>query len=223
MGEYRINRRILVLIIGTAVLAAAFSGWRNLRKGVFLGNDFFYRVEDSFYQKNPVNYIRSEPENDSISFIISLNGKEQAASLIRQGDSVSIAYDDGTVIEGIWNGQWFSDKETGLPMAFSPDNITVTVGNQPSQPGKPAISNALCRIVWGDLEQKGSIALLWIGGLLYTLGAVTFLFPNEAHFFLRKWAYRNAELSESGLLMEKAGGVIAMAVGVVVMLGLFIA
>ena len=102
------------------------------------------------------------------------------------------------------------------------DGITITVGKQPPFIGKPAISNALCRIAWGDLEPRGNIALLWVGGLLYALGAVGFFFPNESHFFLRRWAYQNAELSESGLFMEKAGGVVAMVVGVVVMLGLFI-
>jgi hypothetical protein len=222
MKEKKIDRGILALIIGIAVLAVLFSGWRNLRKGVYLGNDFFYRAGDCLYQKNSVNYIRSVPEDGSIGFTISLNGKEQSASLTRQEDFVSITYDDGTVIEGIWNGQWFSDRETGFPLEFGADNITITVGNQPFQPGKPAISNALCRIAWGGLERKGSMILLCFGGFLYALGAAAFLFPNEAHFFLRRWAYQNAELSESGLLMEKAGGVIVMVVGIVVMLGLFI-
>lgn len=219
MKEKRIDRRILALIIGIAVLAAIFSCWRNLRKGVFLGNDFFYRAEDSLYQKNSVNYIRSVPKDGSINFTISINGKEHSASLIRQEDFVSIAYDDGTIIDAVWNGQWFCDRETGYPMVF---DTAITIGDEIPEIGKPAISNALCRIAWGDLEQRGSIVLLFLGGFLYALGAVTFLFPNEAHFFLRRWAYQNAELSESGLLMEKAGGVVGMAVGVVFMLGLFI-
>jgi len=225
MEEHKVNRWILILIAGVAILAAVFSGWRNLRKGFFLGNDFFYRVDDSLYQKNSMNYIRTAPEDDSIGFTIFLNGKEQSATLQKQGDMVSITYDDGTVIKGIWNGQWFSDAETGLPMEFGEDTVIVTAGNEPFstlQLGKPAISNALCRIAWSDLEQRGDIFLLLIGGLLYALGAVSFLCPNEAHFFLRRWAYQKAELSESGILMEKIGGILAMAVGAFVITGLFI-
>lgn len=220
MTEKRGDRCILALIIITAVLAAAFSGWRNLRKGIFLGNDFFYRVEESLYQKNSANYIRSVPEDGGAGFVIFLNGKEQTASLQRQEDFVSITYGDGTVIEAVWNGQWFCDRETGYPMTF---DVAVTFGDEIPEIGKPAISNALCRIVWGDLEPRGSAALILVGGLLYALGAVSFLFPNQAHFFLRRWAYRQAELSEDGVLAEKIGGVVGMAVGVVVMLGLFIA
>lgn len=222
MKERKIDFRILTLIISIAALSIIFSGWRNLRKGIFLGDDFFYQAESSLYQRNSMNYIRSVPKDDSVGFIISLNGKEQSASLTRQGDSVSITFDDGTIIKGIWNGQWLSDEETGLPLNFSSDNITVTVGNQPSEPGKPAVSSALCQIVWGDLEPRGSIVLVIVGGLLYALGAVTFLFPNEAHFFLRRWAYQKAELSEDGVLAEKIGGIVGMAAGVVVMIGLFI-
>jgi len=88
MKEKKIDRGILALIIGIAVLAVLFSGWRNLRKGVYLGNDFFYRAGDCLYQKNSVNYIRSVPEDGSIGFTISLNGKEQSASLTRQEDFV---------------------------------------------------------------------------------------------------------------------------------------
>ena len=221
MDEKRVDRRVLALILGIAVLALIFSGWRNLRKGIYLGSDFFFRAEETLYQRNPVNYIRTVPADSGIDFTIVLNGVEQSANLQRDGDFVSITFDDGTVFEGAWNGQWFYDKQTGLPMEFG-GGVTVVVGNQIPPIRKPAISNALCRIAWGDLEQRGHVSLLFVGGLLYALGAVTFLFPNEAHFFLRRWAYQNAELSETGLFMEKAGGVVGMVVGVAVMMGLFI-
>lgn len=225
MKEQKGKRWIFIAIIGVAVLAVAFSGWRNLRKGIFLANDFFYRVDDSLYQNDSINYIRTAPKDGGVGFTILLNGKEQSATLPKKGDLASIIYDDGTVIEGVWNGQWFTDPETGLPMEFGEVTITVTAGDESfltPQPGKPAISNALCRIAWSDLEQRGNIALLFIGGILYALGAVSFLFPNEAHFFLRGWAYKKAELSESGIFMEKIGGILAMAVGALVMTGLFI-
>lgn len=221
MTEKRVDRRVLALIIGIAVLALIFSGWRNLRKGVFLGNDFFFRTEESLYQRNAVNYIRSAATESGTGFTIILNGEEHSANLQRDGDFASITFDDGTTFEGAWDGQWFYDKQTGLPMEFG-GGVTVVVGDQIPSTGKPAISNALCRIAWGDLEQRGHVSLLLVGSLLYALGAVTFLFPNEAHFFLRRWAYQNAELSETGLFMEKAGGVAGMVVGVAVMMGLFI-
>lgn len=221
MTEKRVDRRVLALIVGIAVLALIFSGWRNLRKGIYLGNDFFFRAEQTLYRRNAVNSIRALPTEGGTDFVITLNGEEQSANLQRDGDLVSIAFEDGTVFEGAWNGQWFYDRQTGLPMEFG-EGVTVVVGNQIPPIGKPAISNALCRIAWGDLEQRGHVSLLIVGGLLYALGAVTFLFPNEAHFFLRRWAYQNAELSETGLFMEKAGGVVGMVVGVAVMMGLFI-
>ena len=60
------------------------------------------------------------------------------------------------------------------------------------------------------------------GSILYLAGALTFLFPNESHFFMRGWAYKKQELSDEGILAEKIGAVAIMVLGIVGVLGLFI-
>ena len=54
------NRKKQLLLIG-AVLIAVFSlltGWYfTLRKGVYVGDDFYNKVSDMKYHKNESNYI----------------------------------------------------------------------------------------------------------------------------------------------------------------------
>ncbi len=212
------SKKIYIAAV-TAVFAAAliFSVWRNFRSGVFVGNDFLYKQSDAMYIKNDANNIAA----DENGYTIILNGKRQTASVMWSKDRASVTFDDGTVMEGYWDGQnlW---RDDGMPFTYS-DGFSVSVGGEENHHiGKGTISDALCKIDRNETETRGSVWLVLVGVILYLMGAFAFLFPNESHFLLSSWAYKEPELSDAGLFMERLGGIAAMLAGIVFIIGIFI-
>lgn len=217
--KMRKNKSMIVLL-ALFVIALAFSGWRNFRKGVYIGDDFFYKTSDTLF-KSGENTISFQESDDGTQFTVFMNGEQQTAGVKWNGDHADITYADGTVVAGSWDGQRLLGED-GIPLIYSLNEITVTIGNEIAPLGKGTLSDVLCRIDRNETENRGIAMMLVAGGVLYLIGALTFLYPNETHFFLRRWAYREAELSEEGLLAEKIGGVVAMIAGIIIMAGMFL-
>lgn len=57
-----------------------------------------------------------------------------------------------------------------------------------------------------------------LGGLLYLIGAVTFLYPEKVHFFGTRWRYKNAELSDDGIMMQMFSAVVMMIMAAIIMM-----
>lgn len=213
------NKSVIVLL-ALFVIALAFSGWRNFRKGVYIGDDFFYKKGETLYQ-NGENTISFQRSGGVTQFTVFMNGEQQTAEMKWDGDHAAITYGDGAVVKGSWDGQRLLGED-GIPLIYSLDEITVTIGNEIVPVGKGTLSNVLCRLDRNETENRGFGMMIAVGTILYLIGALTFLFPNESHFFLRRWAYRETELSEEGLLAEKIGGIVAMIAGAVVMTGIYL-
>lgn len=210
----------VIVLLALFVIALAFSGWRNFRKGVYIGDDFFYKNGETLYQSGE-NTISIQKSGGVTQFTVWINGEQQTADVEWSGDYAAITYGDGNVVAGSWDGQRLLGED-GIPLIYSLDEITVTIGNEIAPVGKGTLSNALCKIDRNETENRGFGLMLVVGVILYLIGALTFLYPNESHFFLRRWAYWEAELSEEGLWAEKIGGIIAMIAGTVVMAGMFL-
>lgn len=70
----------------------------------------------------------------------------------------------------------------------------------------------------GESERRGSIAIVLLYAFIYAVGALTFLFPEEAAFFGSRWQYRSKpELSDAGLIMRKLGGIVFMVAAVIIL------
>lgn len=213
----------VAVMLALFLFALAFSGWLNSRRGIYIGDDFFYKMSDTLY-KSGENIISLQKKGDATQFSVQLNGEKQSAVSQWNGDRVKVTYEDGTVIAGAWKqgSDWGLCGEDGIPLAFTAeDGITITVGDGAVPIGRTALANALCRIDRKETESRGSLGATAVGAVIYLIGALTFLYPNESYFLFRRWAYQRAELSDAGLFMEKSGGVVAMIAGLAIMTGIF--
>lgn len=214
----------IALIIIIFVLSFLYSARRNFRKGIFLDDRFFYLTENTLFESDKQNQIRLKSNGSDTDFTITLNGDTQAASLKWDDAHVTISYENGSVIEGDWNGKYITDSD-GMPIATDSDEITMSNGETTQPVGfyqNSALSHALCQISQNKTVIRHSIWIILLGVVVYLIGAIEFLYPEKCHFFLRGWRYKNPELSEEGTLIEKISGIIGMVLGLIAVTGLFI-
>ena len=83
-------------------------------------------------------------------------------------------------------------------------------------------SNALGHILYGNLESISFWGFTVLGVLIYVLGIVQIYYPDKVYFFLRRWQFQNAELSDEGRTVTVIGGMIICIIGIGVMSGLIL-
>lgn len=70
----------------------------------------------------------------------------------------------------------------------------------------------------GRPERRGGAAPVVMYAILYLVGAVGFLFPEQTAFFGQRWKFQTEpELSDEGLLAAMAGSLLAMGIAIVVL------
>lgn len=212
MEEKRKKQIRLIGVILLAVVSLLAGGYLTLRKGVYVGEDFFYRINGTRYEKNKSNYIE-RALNDKFKLISDFG--EKTVSVYSDEDKITFDFSDGFSATGLWNGDEFTDLE-GLPFGW--DNISVW-SNEPVEISDEAYCQTLCRIYMGKEETISAWYLQAIGVLVYIMGIVIILYPDEAHFFLEKWRYKEPELSDLGRLLEQIGGLAVVILGIGIMTG----
>lgn len=238
--EKKRKLQVIILCVIFAVLLV-MGLWINLRRGIYVGEDFLQRKNEYLYQKGN-NSITMVPQQGSAQFEVFLDGvKESAVMTWAEMDSpygkyqVTITFSDGEVREGIWGRDGELVGESGMFLwmegMFLGDEeayeITIETsqsygGSQAHRVGKLALSNAFCKIAFGEVNRSGSVGLVLFGAFWYLVGAVCFLFPEETHFLFTRWRYNQPELSDAGIWWEKAGSVGVMILGAVFMLRLVV-
>ena len=104
----------LVFLIIIAIFAVAIGGYFTLRKGVFIGDDFYYKVRADKFVHNTVNYVERTKDD---TFLLVADGKKQNVSCTMKGDQVTFS--------SLMTGFSFpaiiciSSQPTGLPSAAS--------------------------------------------------------------------------------------------------------
>ena len=78
----------LVFLIIIAIFAVAIGGYFTLRKGVFIGDDFYYKVRADKFVHNTVNYVERTKDD---TFLLVADGKKQNVSYTMQGDEQFVA------------------------------------------------------------------------------------------------------------------------------------
>ena len=138
---------------------------------------------------------------------------EKRVSLKFHNDLATFDFSDGKSYEGYYDEATatFRDKE-GMIIGW----------DEPKKISDRTYCVPLFQIYFDECETRGIWYLQVLGIILYILGIITVLYPNEVHFFLTSWKYDYPELSESGLLMERIGGIINCLIGVAFMSGLVV-
>lgn len=214
--------RIFFLVILSIYIICLVSGIRvGLRRGVDLGDVFFYKKGSGYYAADRDNQIRLSSQGQTEHASIVLNGKAQEAELSWKDSEVKITYGDGTVTEGTWGNDCLLDKE-GMPVMYSGEAVTVITGGGAKEVRKEVLSDALCRVSRGAAEMRGSVWFMMLGTVLYGFGVFALKNPESSHFFLSRWRYRNAELSEEGKVVEQIGGAVFLIFGTVLVSGVFL-
>lgn len=221
--EHEKKMKFLWIAVPIWVVLVLLSGWIYVRPGIYVSGSFLYRSSADCYRRQQ-NEIRMYQEYDAVRFEVIWDGQENAATLVwseptqNNETQVSVTFQDGSIIEGIWRGDTLIDAD-GKDLSF-PAEITVTINEE--RPPVPNItwSKTFCRLSLGATETRGSVLFIFIGTLAYVLGSLSFLFPNNMYFFLRRWQFEQAELSDAGRFVQKASAIVAMILGGIVIFAL---
>ena len=209
------------LLIGVVVFVAlaAAGVYCNARQGVWLDGAFYAQTSEGTFAAGDDRIAIERTENGA-RFTGEVDGAALKAQLTQTDGLVRVEMGED-VVEGYPANGGLVDSE-GLPLAWN-QGITVSVGGEEPPTNPYALADALYGMYAGATEPRGEWGMVWIYALLYWMGLTAILWPEETHFLLSRWAYRNAELSDAGMAMQRLGGGVAMVASVVVLfLPLFI-
>lgn len=209
------------LLIGVVVFVAlaAAGVYCNARQGVWLDGAFYAQTSEGTFAAGGDRIAIERTENGA-RFTGEVAGAALKAQLTQTDGLVRLEMGED-VVEGYPANGGLVDAE-GLPLAWN-QGITVSVGGEEPPTNPYALADALYGMYAGATEPRGEWGMVWIYAFLYWMGLTAILWPEETHFLLSRWAYRNAELSDAGMAMQRLGGGVTMVASVVVLfLPLFI-
>ena len=209
------------LLIGVVVFVAlaAAGVYCNARQGVWLDGAFYAQTSEGTFAAGDDRIAIERTENGA-RFTGEVDGAALKAQLTQTDGLVRVEMGED-VVEGYPANGGLVDSE-GLPLAWN-QGITVSVGGEEPPTNPYALADALYGMYAGATEPRGEWGMVWIYAFLYWMGLTAILRPEETHFLLSRWAYRNAELSDAGMAMQRLGGGVTMVASVVVLfLPLFI-
>ena len=228
--KIRLPEKKILILAGIFLFMIIVGCVRNFREGIYILDDFLVQKSEDYFKsgKDEIRLIRA---SDGTTFELTFNGVTKRATLVWsksteflnvEHDYASVTFDEGVVAEGIW----FSDSMLmgldRMPLSFTMDEkIRFSNGKKISSFEAAKLAEVLCRLDLGDTEKNGDFRLVLMGGLLYVIGALVFLYPDKMHFMGSRWQYKNAELSDDGRLAEQAGGVVMMIVGFVAAINVY--
>ncbi|MBQ6833417.1 MAG: hypothetical protein IJO55_03240 [Lachnospiraceae bacterium] len=228
--KIRLPEKKILILAGIFLFMIIVGCVRNFREGIYILDDFLVQKSEDYF-KSGKDEIRLVRASDGTTFELTFNGVTKRATLVWsksteflnvEHDYASVTFDEGVVAEGIW----FSDSMLmgldRMPLSFTMDEkIRFSNGKKSSSFEAAKLAEVLCRLDLGDTEKNGDFRLVLMGGLLYVIGALVFLYPDKMHFMGSRWQYKHAELSDDGRLAEQAGGVVMMIVGFVAAINVY--
>ena len=182
----------VVIAILIAAVAFGYGGYTTMRPGVYVGDDFFYEKSSSRYEQDASNYIEQTSDHE---FTVVSHDKKQEISYEIEKEQITFYFPDQTV-----SGSWDTDQkelyDNGVPvlqngnMEFSEDGVNISQDMDAER-----YSYALCRIIYDNKETIST-------------------------WYMKKWQFKNGELSDLGRLWQQVGGGIIAAMGIFIMSGM---
>lgn len=209
----RKTKLLLVLILIVLLIPSI---WLNTRTGVYVQGEFLRRTSPGEYKSISGWRITHDEASDRFDAVFGSKTFSAAAEI--RDHHAAFTFDDGTVIEGDWDSSFRLLDEEGLPLTFS-DGIQILVGDEDLTTfiTPVSIANDFLTIALNETESYGHFGLILCGIALYALGAAHFLWPEELHFLFSRWKYRNAELSDEGIFVERIGAIMLIVLGAGIM------
>ncbi len=202
-------KKARIILALTLLCLLTLSLWLNLQTGVYARDYFLTR-------KGPNQFgdVTMTAQDGAWRFTGAIGQETVDALLTAEGDRITVDLGDGEPLTATWDGEHLLD-ESGLPLGVG--EVIIVINGQSSPMSRYALATALTRMALGAVEHRGSVWVALLGAALYILGAVTYLYPEQAHFFLSRWQYEHAELSDAGILAERIGAVVTMVGSAVIM------
>lgn len=200
---------ILIIVLGPAL-------WLNTRTGVTIHDQFLFRRASGEYRSlSGWSIVYDEAEN---TFLAVLGKQTFHAKAVLDDNFARFTFSDGTIAEGWLDSRFGLVDSNGVPMTFS-DDIEIIVGDENLRLYLTpcAVACEFCRIAMDAAEPYGSIAIVLLGSMIYLLGAAQFIWPEQMFFLFSRWRYQKAELSDDGILAEKASAILLMICAAAVM------
>ena len=170
----------LVFLIIIAIFAVAIGGYFTLRKGVFIGDDFYYKVRADKFVHNTVNYVERTKDD---TFLLVADGKKQNVSYTMKGDQVTFSFADDTI-----NGTWTGDQllaADGSPVGW--DEMQIIAGNEKPVISDETYSNALGHILYGNLESISFWGFTVLGSYRFIIRIRYTFFCADGSFRMRNY------------------------------------
>ena len=193
----------LIACLGALLLAAGLHFY--LQPGLYVDNDFFRRQADG-YRLNDRHYVAVGADG----FEVCLDGSPERVTLTRDGQVLRFGFSDGESVEGcLADGQLVNAQ--GMPLWMEDGQTQASVQ-------RVRLCETLARMSGGETEARAPYLMLLAFALAYAVGAFSFLAPDRAAFFLQRWRYDQAELSDAGRWVERASGALLMLLGAAMLL-----
>lgn len=205
----------LVFLVIAAILAVVIGGYFTLRKGVYIGDDFYYRVSADKFVHNTSNYVERTKDD---SFLLVTDGKKQNVSYAMKGNQVTFSFADET-LSGTWTGDQLIAAD-GSPVGW--DDMQIFASDDKRAVSDVAYSSVLGRILYGNLESVSFWGCVVFGIFIYVFGILQIYYPEKMYFFMRRWLFKNTELSDAGKAASVIGGAILCVIGIGFMSGLIV-
>lgn len=228
--EERRRKVIAGVMIAGLVLLIVFGWQRNCRKGIVLGDMVLYRQSKSLYSSDNAQ-ITVNKEEDSYFCELTTGSESRSAEIVetedvsvggafQRGNPVyQVTFDDGTVVTG-YRSTYGDFYNPDWPLE---SHMSVTVGDQIDLSDEMT-AQLMMKAAFGDTESNGSGWLVFFGALIYVMGMLGWLFPEQMHEFTnlgKRVMYQDADLTDAGVMLMKMSSIVIMALGIFLALRLF--
>lgn len=202
-----IKKKILPFALALVLLTLP-ALWIYSRESVAIGGQQLICWDGQSYRAGGDSLTITLRENGA-DFDLTLYGEHVAATLEQVGDRITVTFDTGEVVTGYDKGLPFLMNEDGS--FLEADALIILVNGQLTEPlGKTDMANRFFAIWKYGGEALGPLWFPLLMAIVYIVGMVQILWPEETYFFCSRWRYNYAELSDDGLFVQKAGGWIAV-------------